>query len=218
MQLIKTLIVVATALVSLSSSVLAADPKLNAFRTPGPAGLCKEKGQLKKLGLKVSNGTQIRSGFCSSQIQGEIPNVLKMTSTLITFPKNGGTVTAGKNFTAEVKIKNLDTGKFSDPANDYYDLAQELNNKGVIRGHSHITIQKLDDEKVPDATVFAFFKGLNFAAKNGVLTQIVNLPIPGLYRMCTMASSFTHQPVVMPVAQRGPQDDCIRFKVVKRRR
>jgi hypothetical protein len=217
MQLIKTLIVVATALVSLSSSVLAADPKPNAFRTPGASGVCKDKGQLKKLRLKVADGTQIRTGFCSSQLQGEIPNVLKMTSTIITFPKNAGTVIAGKNFTAVVKVKNLATGQFSDPVGDYYDRPQELNGNGVILGHSHITIQKLNGDKVPDATVFAFFKGLNLAAKDGVLTQIVNLPVPGLYRMCTMASSFTHQPVVMPVAQRGPQDDCIRFRAVKKR-
>lgn len=216
MQLFKTLIVVATALVSLSSSVLA-DPKPNAFRTPGASGLCKQTGQLKKLGLKASNGTQIRTGFCSSQLQGQIPNVLKMTSTIITFPRNGGTVIAGKNFTAVVKVKNLATGQFSDPVNDYYDRPQELNNNGIILGHSHITIQKLNGDNVLDPTIFAFFKGLNLAAKNGALTQIVNLPIPGEYRMCTMASSFTHQPVIMPVAQRGAQDDCIRFKAVKKR-
>jgi len=217
MQLIKTLIVVATALVSLSSSVLAADPKPNAFRTPGASGICKDKGQLNKLRLKVSNGTQIRTGFCSSQTQGQIPNFEKMTSSIITFPKNGGTVTAGKNFTAVVKVNNLQTGKFSDPVNDYYDRPQELNGNGEILGHSHITIQKLNGDRVPDARVFAFFKGLNLAAVRGVLTQVVNLPVPGVYRMCTMSSSFTHQPVVMPVAQRGAQDDCIRFKVVKKK-
>ncbi|CAJ0651984.1 6451_t:CDS:2, partial [Entrophospora sp. SA101] len=92
-----------------------ADPKPNAFRTPGPSGLCKEKGELKKLGLRESNGTQIRTGFCSSQIQG--------------------TVIAGKNFTAVVKVKNLATGQFSDPVDDYYDRPQQLNNKGVILGH-----------------------------------------------------------------------------------
>ncbi|CAH1759097.1 9129_t:CDS:2 [Entrophospora sp. SA101] len=201
---------------SLSSSVLA-DPKPNAFRTPGPSGLCKEKGELKKLGLRESNGTQIRTGFCSSQIQGEVPNVSKMTSTIIVFPKNAGTVIAGKNFTAVVKVKNLATGQFSDPVDDYYDRPQQLNNKGVILGHSHISIQKLNGNNVPDATVFAFFKGLNLPAEGGALTQVVSLPAPGLYRMCTMSSSFTHQPVVMPVAQRGPQDDCIRFRAIRKR-
>ncbi|CAJ0884935.1 13840_t:CDS:2 [Entrophospora sp. SA101] len=186
-------------------------------RTPGPSGLCKEKGELKKLGLRESNGTQIRTGFCSSQIQGEVPNVSKMTSTIIVFPKNAGTVIAGKNFTAVVKVKNLATGQFSDPVDDYYDRPQQLNNKGVILGHSHISIQKLNGNNVPDATVFAFFKGLNLPAEGGALTQVVSLPAPGLYRMCTMSSSFTHQPVVMPVAQRGPQDDCIRFRAIRKR-
>jgi len=210
MQLIKTLIIAATAIVSLSSSVLAADPKLNAFKTASPVSFCKNSG------LIAGNGTQIRAGCCSSTVQGEIPDVTKMTSTLITFPKNGGYVAAGKNFTVKVKLVNLETGFFSDAVNDYYDRPQELNNKGIVRGHSHITIQKLDGDKVPSATVFAFFKGLNLRAERGVLSQIVNLAVPGLYRMCTMASSFTHQFVVMPVAQRGPQDDCIRFTVRKR--
>jgi hypothetical protein len=210
MQLIKTLIIAATALVSLSSSVLAADPKLNVFKTARPVNFCK------KSGLLAANGTQIRSGFCSSTVQGAIPDVTKMTSTLITFPRNGGSVIAGKNFTVKVKLVNLATGFFSDPVNDYYDFPQNLNRKGIIEGHSHITIQKLDGDKVPDATVFAFFKGLNLEAINGLLTQVANLPLPGLYRMCTMSSSLTHQPVIMPVAQRGAQDDCIRFKVKKR--
>jgi len=208
MQLIKTLIIAATALVSLSSSVLAADPKLNAFKTLGASSICK--------GAKLkANGTQIRSGFCSSQIQGQIPDVSKMVSTLILAPRNNQKVVAGKNFTAVVAVKNFKTGFFSDAVNDYYDQAQTLDN-GVIKGHSHITIQKLSGSSVPDPTVFAFFKGLNLQAKGGKLEQVVILPLPGSYRMCTMSSSFTHQPVIMPVAQRGAQDDCVRFTVVRK--
>jgi len=213
MQLIKTLIIAATALVSLSSSVLAADPKLNAFKTPGASGICGQKGASKF----KANGTQIRAGFCSSQVQGEIPAVDRMVSTLIITPRNGQKFVAGKNFTAVVAVRNFKTGFFSDAVNDYYDQAQTLDNKGVVQGHSHITIQKLSGNNVPDPTVFAFFKGLNLGAVNGKLTQVVNLPLAGLYRICTMSSSFTHQPVIMPVAQRGAQDDCVRFTVVKKR-
>jgi len=209
MQLIKTLIIAATALVSLSSSVLAADPKLNAFKTPGASAICK--------GAKLkSNGTQIRAGFCSSQIQGQIPAVDRMVSTLILVPRNGQKFVAGKNFTAEVAVRNFKTGFFSDAVNDYYDQAQTLDKNGVVQGHSHITIQKLSGSSVPDPTVFAFFKGLNLQAKGGKLTQVVSLPLPGSYRMCTMSSSFTHQPVIMPVAQRGAQDDCVRFTIVRK--
>lgn len=35
----------------------------------------------------------------------------------------------------------------------------------------------------------------------------------GNYRVCTMTSSSNHQPVLMPVAQRGAQDDCQKFVV-----
>jgi len=56
---------------------------------------------------------------------------------------------------------------------------------------------------------------LDFAADaQGILQQDVANGLPaGLYRCCTMASSFAHTPVIMPVAQRGSQDDCIRFTV-----
>lgn len=38
----------------------------------------------------------------------------------------------------------------------------------------------------------------------------------GFYRVCTMSSAANHQPVLMPVAQRGAQDDCQRFSVGKK--
>jgi len=186
---------------------------LNDFRTTAPSGICKN--------AKIrSNGTQIRAGCCSSTPQGEIPSFDQMTSSLIIFPKNGQTIKANKNFTARVAVQNLKTGFFSDAVNDYYDVSQKLE-RGVITGHSHITIQQIKNpNKVLDARIFAFFKGLNLAAKNGILEQVVGTAntaglTPGTYRMCTMSSSFTHQPVVMPVAQRGAQDDCIRFNVKK---
>jgi len=186
---------------------------LNDFRTTPPSGICKN--------AKIrSNGTQIRAGCCSSTPQGEIPSFDRMTSSLIIFPKNGQTIKANKNFTARVVVQNLKTGAFSDAVNDYYDVSQKLEG-GVITGHSHITIQKIENfNRALDARKFAFFKGLNQVAKNGLFEQVVGTEKtaglePGTYRMCTMCSSFTHQPVVMPVAQRGAQDDCIRFKVKK---
>lgn len=35
----------------------------------------------------------------------------------------------------------------------------------------------------------------------------------GNYRVCTMSSASNHQPVLMPVAQRGAQDDCTKFTI-----
>ena len=89
---------------------------------------------------------------------------------------------------------------------------------GKILGHSHITIQEIkgNKRKPLNPKAFAFFKGLDDPAENGVLSVEVESGLPaGDYRICTIVSSFTHQPVVMPIAQRGAQDDCIRIKVRK---
>lgn len=60
-----------------------------------------------------------------------------------------------------------------------------------------------------------FFLGLNDVGDgNGVLTANVTAGLAaGFYRVCTMNSASNHQPVIMPVAQRGPQDDCTKFTV-----
>nr|CAG8611831.1 14792_t:CDS:2 [Entrophospora candida] len=88
----------------------------------------------------------------------------------------------------------------------YYAEPQQLKN-GVIKGHSHITIQKLDGNNLPDAKDFTFFKGLYQPDKNGILSVRVKGLSPGDYRICTLVSSFFHQPVIMPVAKHGSQDD-----------
>ncbi|CAG8445595.1 8134_t:CDS:1 [Acaulospora morrowiae] len=207
------LILAATLIFELSEAKIGAP---NSFKTPPPSGICKKH----KHSLKPADGTQIKAGFCSSQTFGEIPSASHMVSTRILFPRNGEVLRSNKNFTAKVKSIHLNTGFFSDPLTDYYDLPQQLGDNGFIKGHSHIVIQALEGRNdVPDPTVFAFFKGLNDPADgSGVLCQVVGTKAqPGLprgfYRMCTMSSSFTHQPLIMPVAQRGSQDDCINFHV-----
>lgn len=173
----------------------------------------KSKDVCKLSKLQPEDGTQIRDGSCSQTVQGEIPNVNNLVATMITFPQDGQTIQAGKTFTIRTKTVKLATGFFSDPAIQYNLLPQTLDNKGQIQGHSHVTVQKAAD--VLDATKFVFFKGLNDPAdRNGELTTVVDKGLPsGSYRLCTMVSSFTHQPVIMPIAQRGAQDDCVRFKV-----
>ncbi len=60
-----------------------------------------------------------------------------------------------------------------------------------------------------------FFKGINDAGNGkGLLQATVAGGLPaGNYRVCTLTSSSNHQPVIMPVAQRGSQDDCQKFVV-----
>jgi transcription initiation factor TFIID subunit 15 len=81
-----------------------------------------------------------------------------------------------------------------------------------------MVLQSLGDSFNPsqplDAEQFAFFKGVDNAAKGGQLSVDVTGGLPGgFYRVCTLASASNHQSVLMPVAQRGAQDDCSKFSV-----
>jgi transcription initiation factor TFIID subunit 15 len=167
-------------------------------------------------GQSLTNGQQIKAGSCSITVQGSIPTFDNMVSTIIVNPKNGATVKVGQAFTVTIQNNNIITGFFDDAATQYYLTPQTLDG-GKIQGHQHITIQELTSKaKAPDARVFAFFKGLNDAAVNGGQLSVTvdkGLPTAGTYRICSITGTRGHQPVIMPVAQRGSQDDCIRIKV-----
>jgi hypothetical protein len=113
----------------------------------------------------------------------------------------------------------MQTGFFSDASTQYYTSPQQLNSDGLIQGHQHAVIQNLGDgAQALDAREFDFFKGLNeIADGSGSLSVTVpagTLKTDGVYRLCSITGTFTHQPVIMPVAKRGAQDDCIRFEAV----
>ena len=187
--------------------------------TTSPSTSSSQSDQVLKFckGHRLNDGTQIKTGSCSATIQGAIPSIDKMISTLIISPKNGATLSAGKNITVEVKTKNMDLGLFLNPQVEYYTHPQTLNSKGLIQGHQHVVVQKInfDSQTPPDAQKFEFFKGLdeNPSSNNILSTVIPNGLKKGEYRICTMTGSASHQPAIMPVAQRGSQDDCIRFTV-----
>jgi hypothetical protein len=91
--------------------------------------------------------------------------------------------------------------------------SQTLNSQGKIRGHSHVVVESLDSltQTFPtDPQVFAFFKGLNAKAQNGILTAVVDKGLPkGSYRLSSINSSANHQPCIVPVAQHGSLDDWV---------
>ncbi|EHA46142.1 hypothetical protein MGG_02851 [Pyricularia oryzae 70-15] len=167
----------------------------------------------------LTDGKQLRGGSCSPVIQGDIPAAAKMVSTVIINPKNGDKIPAQKSFNVQVKIANMKLGSFTNAQNTYYTAPQQLEG-GVVVGHTHVTIQDLGGTMNPtqplNAEQFAFFKGINDAGDgNGGLQAPVDggLP-PGMYRLCSMCGASNHQPAIMPVAQRGAQDDCVRFEVI----
>lgn len=149
---------------------------------------------------------------------GDIPSSNNMISSLITNPAPGDTLASNTPFDITVQVTNLAAGTFTNPLLTYYAAPQALKG-GIIVGHTHVTVQSLGNSIVastpPDPQTFTFFKGINDAGNGkGLLSATVAAGLPaGAYRVCTMTSAANHQPVLMPVAQRGAQDDCTKFLV-----
>lgn len=151
---------------------------------------------------------------------GDIPAKTSMVSSIITFPpqQQNAVIASDTSFNITVQVANLVAGSFTNADATYYAAPQFLSG-GKIVGHTHVTVQDLGNDLNPsqalDATQFAFFKGINDAGNGkGLLTAVVTGGLPaGNYRVCTMVSASNHQPVLLPVAQRGSPDDCTKFVV-----
>jgi len=167
--------------------------------------------------LNLTNGKQIASGSCNTAPMGILPSSSQMPSSKFTFPQNGATISANKNFTITMAIRNLETGHFVNAEENYFAAPQQLNNQGEIVGHSHVVVEKLaaiDQITLTNPLQFAFFKGLNDAAVNGVLSADVNGGLPaGFYKLSSINSAANHQPVLVPIAQHGSLDDVVYFTV-----
>ena len=162
-------------------------------------------------GKTKTNGKQIVEGSCNQTPMGVIAAKALMPSSKFVFPANGGTVAANTNFTVRMAISNLETGHFTNPDTTFHMAPQQVNAQGLIKGHSHITIEQLSslNQATPtDPTKFVFFKGLNGAAVNGELSVEVAGGLPaGTYRIASINSAANHQPALVAVAQRGALDD-----------
>ncbi|KAG1716783.1 hypothetical protein ID866_381 [Astraeus odoratus] len=170
--------------------------------------------------LTISNGTQIPSGFCNPVPMGAVPSTENMPSAKFVSPANLAVIPANITFQIALAIKGLETGFFVNPDSSYYAAPQQLNTTtGKIMGHSHVVVEKLDNltQTTPtDPTKFAFFVGLNgIADEQGMLYANVTGGLPeGAYRMSSINSAMNHQPILVPIAQRGSLDDAIYFTVV----
>ncbi|KAL8365382.1 hypothetical protein RB595_004267 [Gaeumannomyces hyphopodioides] len=172
---------------------------------------CVGKGQ-------ATNGKQNKAGSCNSTPMGQIPASNKMVSVIITNPKPGDKLQQGQTFKINVQTRNLQAGSFTNPTTTYYTAPQALNGQGQVIGHVHVTVQNIGQlaaTQPPNPEQFAFFKGIDDAGQGGLVSADVTGGLPaGVYRVCTITSGSNHQPVYMPVAQRGGQDDCTKFEVV----
>jgi hypothetical protein len=167
--------------------------------------------------LPITNGKQITTGSCNPAPMGAIPSTDNMPSAKFQNPKNGDVIKANTAFTIQMAINNMQTGFFVNAQENYFSAPQQLNAQGQIQGHSHVVVEALDSLTQTTPTNpknFAFFKGLNAAAQNGVLTADVTSGLPaGVYKVSSINTAANHQPVLVPIAQHGSLDDVVYFTV-----
>ncbi|KAI9799210.1 MAG: hypothetical protein M1825_004853 [Sarcosagium campestre] len=174
-------------------------------------------------GKTITNGLQTTTGSCNPVPMGDIPSVDNMVSSMIQNPKQGDDIEENTTFNIDVAMIGLNPGNFVNPKTNYYSAPQQVQDNGNIVGHTHVTVQDLGGSMTPtspaDPKKFAFFKGINDQGQNdGNGNVVLSASVAGglkagVYRLCTMSAGANHQCVTMPVAQRGAQDDCIRFTV-----
>ncbi|TCD62222.1 hypothetical protein EIP91_007201, partial [Steccherinum ochraceum] len=167
--------------------------------------------------LPITNGQQIKTGSCNPAPMGVIPASTNMPSSKFTNPQNFGTIKSNTAFTVTMAISHLETGFFVNANENYFSAPQQVNSAGDVQGHSHVVIEQissLTQTTATDPTKFAFFKGLNDKAQNGVLSADVTSGLPaGVYRLSSINTAANHQPVLGPIAQHGSFDDQIYFTV-----
>ncbi|KAI0312267.1 hypothetical protein OF83DRAFT_1087126 [Amylostereum chailletii] len=167
--------------------------------------------------LPISNGQQFKTGACNPAPMGIMPASTLMPSSKFTSPTNLATIQANTPFLIQMAVKNIEMGNFVNPQTNYYAAPQHLNDQGIIIGHSHVVVEALDSltQTTPtDPTKFAFFKGVNTPAVNGVVTVNVTEGVPaGVYKLSSLNAAMNHQPVLVPIAQHGSLDDVVYFTV-----
>ncbi|KAI0689386.1 hypothetical protein BC835DRAFT_256585 [Cytidiella melzeri] len=167
-------------------------------------------------GKTLTNGLQVVAGSCNPAPMGDIPANTKMTSAKFQTPVNFQTFKENTPFTISLAVSNLQLGNFVNANENYFAGPQQLSG-GTILGHSHVVVEAIDSftsTKVSNPQVFAFFKGLNDAGTNGVVSADVTAGLPaGIYKVSSINTAANHQPVLMPVAQHGSTDDVVYFAV-----
>jgi hypothetical protein len=177
---------------------------------------CRKSGANQATGQQQPNGGQL----CSDTEQGLIPDVDNMVSTMIELPESGANVDASQGFSVTFSTTGLISGNMANMDKNFLQSPQNLQN-GKIEGFQQISIQAIENpQRAPAAVNPSFFQALNTPSGNDGRTKFTvqiapgQIKTTGLHRICTMAASSTGQPVIMPVAQRGAQDDCIRVNIV----
>jgi hypothetical protein len=167
--------------------------------------------------LPLTNGQQVITGSCNPTVMGDIIPKASMPSAKFVNPLNLANIKSNTTIAFQLAVTNMETGNFVNAETNYFAAPQQLNSQNQLIAHSHITvnaIKSFQDTTVHDPQVFAFFKGLNAAAVNGILEADATGGLPdGFYRACSINTAANHQPALVAVAQHASLDDCIYFQV-----
>ena len=87
--------------------------------------------------VPITNGQQIEGGSCNPAPIGRIAAKDKMPASKFTNPPNfSDTLVEDQSFDVKMKIQNLVTGLFTNPNTNYYASPQQVNENGIIKGHT----------------------------------------------------------------------------------
>jgi len=168
-------------------------------------------------GVPITNGQQIKTGSCNPAPMGLIPSTDNMPSAKFVFPTNNAVLNANATFNITLAVSNFDSGNFVNADTNYFAAPQQLSPQGQVVGHAHAVVESISalNQTTPtDPNTFVFFKGLNEQAVDGLLTTAVAGGLPaGTYRLSSIMTAANHQPIAVPVAQRGSLDDVVYFTV-----
>jgi len=170
-------------------------------------------------GVVLTNGAQVVAGSCNQTPMGRIISLDLAPRSKFVFPPNGDeSIQPNTAFTVKMKLLNMQAGNFVNAATNYYAAPQQVNDQGILIGHTHFVIEplpSLDTTEPLDPLKFAFFKGINDAVDgdNIVQTTVTAGLGAGFYRLCSINTAANHQPALVSNAQHGSLDDCSYFTI-----
>ncbi|EAU90561.2 hypothetical protein CC1G_00945 [Coprinopsis cinerea okayama7 len=164
----------------------------------------------------LTNGSpNSRDSVCNPCPIGLLPAAADMPSVKITEPLPLAVLDPNQEFTIALRSRNFAFGSATNPSASFMTAPQQLSSEGVIIGHMHLVIESLDsfDQTTPpDPQQFSYFTEVvdDDQAPRVVIPPILGV---GLYRATVSLHAISHQPITLPVLQRGATSDAVYFSI-----
>jgi hypothetical protein len=158
--------------------------------------------------LPLNDGVQ-RGTVFNDVPYGEIP--ANTPQILVLRPGSGRIIPLNREINIRARFANFTPGFFSDPASEYGEGTQRLDQGGNLQGHNHACVQRVArNGAVPNERCDSFVV-LQQEGTSDILTGIgPPLTTPGRYRVCVDTAAENHYPAARAFAQRGGPVDCVR--------